>query len=578
MKTFSRLFLCLLLLTVSKVCAQETFAPLISENCVAFVHVDFNKVELDAIKDSLKKSSEELLKELGFDDKSLASTLRELAVELEKLDAVARPVFNTITKEIGIREYAIIFDAKIIETGQGAGVLAVSWKNKTDKQLEALVKLLDMSGDPSLGRALFKAGDFLLLPIADGPEVVEDIVKGWIAQGGAKDSPIFDALKNVAGKEIKFAAAIPDSVRTTIRNAPLPPDMPAEVRNLLVFAAQRVQWASASASLAPFIGGQVAEDSNVLMTVKMARPTDANMIHGMMESTIDMGINMWRFAMEQDMDNEDFQIPPLVFQFSKGLLRTLLPDVEGDKLIFRAKAGGGTAVSSQTFVATAGVGVALLLPAVQAAREAARRMQCANNIKQIVLALHTYHDAHNAFPPLYTVDANGKPKHSWRVLILPYIEQAALYDAIIQVNEPWDSENNKQFQAMMPSVFHCPSNPNAGCCYSAIAGQGFVPATKANRMDGLGLGSITDGTSNTVAIVEVKKPFNWMDPTADITLDELLKGINGKGENAGKAGSYHTGGMNVGLFDGSVRFITDSIDKSLLRAIGTINGGESRSF
>ena len=176
--------------------------------------------------------------------------------------------------------------------------------------------------------------------------------------------------------------------------------------------------------------------------------------------------------------------------------------------------------------------ILFMMPAIQMAREAARRMQCANHQRQIMLALHTFHDTHGAFPPLHTVDDEGNPLHSWRVLILPFIEQHALYDAIMSsgaIHEPWDSEINKQFHDKMPNIFRCPSNPRTGCCYSVIAREGFVPATKAGERTGLHMGNIPDGVSNTLAIVEVKEPFNWMDPTADITLDELARGINVSG-------------------------------------------------
>ena len=71
-----------------------------------------------------------------------------------------------------------------------------------------------------------------------------------------------------------------------------------------------------------------------------------------------------------------------------------------------------------------GILIALLLPAVQAAREAARRTQCSNNLKQIGLAMHNYHDVNQQFPPAYIADADGQPMHSWRVLILPYLEHS----------------------------------------------------------------------------------------------------------------------------------------------------------
>jgi len=194
-----------------------------------------------------------------------------------------------------------------------------------------------------------------------------------------------------------------------------------------------------------------------------------------------------------------------------------------------------------------------------------QQMQCSNNIKRIGLAIHTYTDMTSQayLPSLYTVDKDGKPLHSWRVSILREIGEAALY-AKIRLDEPWDSKHNRQFHNQMPAVYQCPSNPKKGCCYSVIAGEGFVPAPANRNMD-----SLRDGTGNTLAIVEVKQPFCWMDPTADVTLDELVKGIN-----RGRVGSFHFGGCNVGMFDGRVQFVFDTIDTSILRALGTGRGNE----
>src|SRR5437588_6801844 len=101
--------------------------------------------------------------------------------------------------------------------------------------------------------------------------------------------------------------------------------------------------------------------------------------------------------------------------------------------------------------------VALLLPAVQAAREAARRAQCTNNLKQIGLAMHNYHSSNNCFPPAFTTDRDGKPLLSWRVLLLPYLECSSLY-ANFHLDEPWDSPHNRPLVNQMPSVFACPSD------------------------------------------------------------------------------------------------------------------------
>jgi len=103
------------------------------------------------------------------------------------------------------------------------------------------------------------------------------------------------------------------------------------------------------------------------------------------------------------------------------------------------------------------IAVALLLPAVQAARESARRMQGSNNLKQQLLAMHNFHDTHNGFPAAYSTNKDGKPLLSWRVHILPYIEQQPLYNEF-KLDEPWDSEHNKKLIAKMPQVFRSPNS------------------------------------------------------------------------------------------------------------------------
>jgi hypothetical protein len=237
----------------------------------------------------------------------------------------------------------------------------------------------------------------------------------------------------------------------------------------------------------------------------------------------------------------------------------------------------------------------VMQPAITASRESAQRaaqpVKCSNNMRSIVLAFHDYHDTHNALPPLYTVDENGKPLHSWRVLILPYIEQQQLYWQI-KFDEPWDSEHNKQFHHLVIPTYACSDNtlakPGAACTYSVIAGErpgrvfsdddgnpistrtGFTPAAKARETFSENFGTIADGLSNTLALVEVKQPFCWMDPTADVTLDELAKGIN---KPDGRLGSPHEKGMNVVLFDCVFRFVLETTDPKILRAMAGVNDG-----
>ena len=108
------------------------------------------------------------------------------------------------------------------------------------------------------------------------------------------------------------------------------------------------------------------------------------------------------------------------------------------------------------------------------------------------------------------------------------------------------------------------------CTYSVIAGEAFVPATEAVKPAvGKKLGAIPDGTSNTIGIIEVKMPFCWMDPKADIGMAELAKGIN----KTGRVGSVHEGGVHIGMLDGSVRFVPQTTDVNILQALADVDDG-----
>jgi prepilin-type processing-associated H-X9-DG protein len=208
---------------------------------------------------------------------------------------------------------------------------------------------------------------------------------------------------------------------------------------------------------------------------------------------------------------------------------------------------------------------ALLLPAVQAGRETARRMQSSNNLKQIGLAMLNAEHANKSFPPAYTADKDGKPLLSWRVHILPYLDQNDLYKQF-HLDEPWDSEHNKPLVAQMPAVYKHPKSAVSGegkTNYLTVRGE----KTVFSGSKGVGLMDITDGTSSTVMTVEVsdEKAVVWTKPD-DFEYDEKdpIKGLVG----------LSPGGFNAGFADGSVRFLSSSIDPKTLNALFTRNGGE----
>jgi len=194
---------------------------------------------------------------------------------------------------------------------------------------------------------------------------------------------------------------------------------------------------------------------------------------------------------------------------------------------------------------------------------AARRTQCVNNLKQIALAMHNYVSVYGCFPPAATYDADGKPLLSWRVLVLPYLEQETLYSQF-HLDEAWDSPHNKPLADQMPSMFTCPSKPLAKglTTYEVIIDSHSMFTGKRS---GVPLKSVTDGSPNTLLVVESKNPVFWSKPD-DLPLlykDPML-GI----------GSAHASGSNAAMADGSVRFIQNSISPGVLRALVTRDGKE----
>jgi len=220
-------------------------------------------------------------------------------------------------------------------------------------------------------------------------------------------------------------------------------------------------------------------------------------------------------------------------------------------------------------VPCSGILIALLLPAVQSAREAARRSQCNNNLRQIAIAFHNYHDVYKTFPPAHIPDKDGRPMHSWRVLILPFMEQQALQQQY-DFNEPWDSPKNHLVTSTVVPAYKCPSAPGqpTETNYMVVTG----PGTLFEGAEGCSIAEITDGTSNTILVVEVAGTgVNWAEPR---DLDAATFSPPFSPPRPDAAGSYHAGGLNVVLADGATRFLSNSIDPATVRGLITRAGDE----
>jgi hypothetical protein len=193
-----------------------------------------------------------------------------------------------------------------------------------------------------------------------------------------------------------------------------------------------------------------------------------------------------------------------------------------------------------------------------------------NRLRAIGLAMCSYENGQKAFPPPYSVDKNGKPLHSWRVLILPYLDEYRLVQQI-RLDEPWDSDYNKQFHKQMPAVYYNTAYPG-----SDKKGETnfcmVVGADTFGQANGKGLKSsdIKDGTSRTIMLAERQTPVCWMAPV-DIEQQKAYLGIN---RDPAGIGGKTRGGFFATFADGSVRFIKQDTPLEKLKAFLTINGGE----
>lgn len=212
-----------------------------------------------------------------------------------------------------------------------------------------------------------------------------------------------------------------------------------------------------------------------------------------------------------------------------------------------------------------------LFPAIDSARTLVHKRSCDANLVRIGMALRAYEDAHGTLPPAYIPDATGKPMHSWRVLILPYLDEQLLYSRY-NFNEPWDGPNNVLLTRAMPDVYGCPADPDAHSLgetsYMVIAGpKTFFPDAQATS-----LLRAEDDLSTAILVVETQVTgVTWLNPK-DLKADRMQYVVNGGFGQ--EMGSHHPEGAHVLLADGTVFFLDDTTSSDYIEGMSTMSGGE----
>lgn len=202
------------------------------------------------------------------------------------------------------------------------------------------------------------------------------------------------------------------------------------------------------------------------------------------------------------------------------------------------------------------VGTCVLAPIVETPRTPSMRSSCQNNLRNIALALAAYEDQYGSLPPAVTYDASGRPMHSWRVLILPYLEEQALYQQY-RFDEPWDSPHNLQIAQAMPRIFQCPLSRQRGNLttpYLAVTGDDTLwPNGVGFERKAIGATGIV--TVDKVLLVEV--PYSqtlWTEPR-DLPVEELP--LLWKQRTRRNASAWHRdAGVNIVRFEGNTEQVT----------------------
>jgi hypothetical protein len=354
----------------------------------------------------------------------------------------------------------------------------------------------------------------------------------------AKEGPLAAALKQAAGKHALVAGLNPAPIVRQFGDN-LPPQAEA-FRPLL-----KTQLATLTVDLDGGVRGDLRLDFATEKDARQAR------------DALQTGLDLTRGGLAQavkEVTKEGSGVAKLA-----EVLRRAEADLK-DAAVRQDGARLEVAAHVKTELEPAAVALA---EAVAKVKGAAARAQSTNNLKQIAIALHNYHDVNGRFPPQALYSPDGKPLLSWRVLILPYLAKDDLYKKF-NLDEPWDSEHNKKLLAKMPRTYAMPGEEKkeqTETYYQGFAGKGaFFDGKQGTRLAG-----ITDGTSNTLMVVEAAKGVPWSKPE-DLPFDPE--------KPLPKLGGQFGPRFNAAFCEGSVRSLARDLNDETLKALITVSGGE----
>jgi hypothetical protein len=498
---------------------------MIPPDAAVFVHADVAAIYDSKLGDLFKKSASQSLKD------KLAEMTTEFGVSLPEVKSITYALPNVKEPQDMTR-----------------GMVAVTFRKEYDRsKFVARLKAESMKS-----RAQFSEKDGIVRQTTEQPfkrttitdlsdakriVILNDLAESHLKPPAEVPQGVHTAAIQRAGKEAFVAGlnfnALPDEYRMD--------NLPPEIRPL-----QPILKAESLTA----IGTLQKETVNLSVSVRAKTKDDASEAEkalGAVQTLITVEIPQARKSFEKDLANPKE-------------MSALLDVIE--KSISAAKISLDDKVASASLSVPSDIPLGPFLELLSGGGASAR-MQSSNNLKQMALAMHNYHDAIGHFPPPAILDKKGKKLLSWRVAILPYIDQENLYKHF-KLDEPWDSEHNKKLLQIMPKVYAMPGTKNGEekkTHYQVFVGNGamFEPVSVTKITD------ITDGSSNTILITMAATAVEWTKPD-DIEYDPKV--------DMKKKLLIKDNGFQAVFGDGGVRFVRDTVAEKTLHAIITRAGGE----
>lgn len=578
--------------------AAEQVKPLLSETTFCVVHVDLSRIDLDAMFKTALAQIDENLEKLYTEEETRDQFREMYQMQSQFLLGIVIPYMKTLTEDAAVSDAFFVFDTELFES-EIPFFLAIPLEGKTTKQQEALGKFFQSLKTPAVEFPIrFKRHGFYFMipgepdspympnneqfrqmiqerktarqafvrerfkelapaPRTDFPEGIADL-KDYPIQIVFAENPMFlESIPELPWDEVPFLAVENEDEEAEDDGFnPL-------IEKIKKCLTSGISWTGL---------GLYPEKQKATWIV---RASSANAGKEIAQTTDEVAERFAQWMFEEAKYRGSFEIGK-VFDAPKDLKDTInvfLPklDASGQRLVLN--------LDKAYFVDNDNLIFKPILRMTQQAKDDLKRFEGFSNLKQLGLAIHVYHDVRGTLPPAWTVDESGKPLHSWRVLLLPYIEEQGLYDEI-RHDEPWDSEFNKQFHSQIPGIYREGSFFNDPKTADAYLKNGWTHVTAVTGKEAifegdntrLTLANVPDGTSNTLLFAQRTKPVCWMDPKGDVPFEIAIKGINKDPNGLGMPGSD---GIKVTICDGSVRFFPETLDPEDLRAILTKNGGES---